>query len=135
VAHLQSQDSVRADENKSPQDILLSLQARYRTLSEEDRTIIDQLLSDQLSFEDEDVRFCALTLIHEFRITSAVPALRRLADWLETHQWPGAPYEWTKVNQLAGRLLETQGPLSSPRDEAQPVIHEQSTQLMTLRLS
>jgi hypothetical protein len=105
---LQNEDAARANENKQSQEVLLWLNARYRVLSEADRIVIDRLLSEQLSSGDETLRFDALALIREFRIVSALPALRQLADWLETEQWPGAPYEWAKVNQLIGVLVEPQ---------------------------
>lgn len=105
----QSEDTARAQEFKQPQEALRWMAARYRTLSEEERIVINGLLAEQLASEDENVRFDALALIREFRIASAVPALRRLADWLETQDWPGAPYEWAKVNKIIGVLVEPQG--------------------------
>ncbi len=53
----------------------------------------------------ESRRFLPLSLIREFRIVSALPALRVLADWLETQDTPGAPYEWAKVNRVIGDLV------------------------------
>lgn len=98
--------SARAEANRQPNDALFAIAARYRRLSDENRTVVDQLLIEQLAAPDENVRFDALWLIDEFRIRSAVPALRRLADWLETQEDPGAPYEWAKVNRLIGVLVE-----------------------------
>jgi hypothetical protein len=103
----QAEDVAQATANKQPQEALLTSAARYRLLSDADRAIVDGLLADQLSSPEEDDRFLALALIEDFEIVSAVPDLRRLADWLETQQWPGAPYEWAKVNRIIGKLATT----------------------------
>lgn len=103
LAH-QEADLAQATANKMPQDALLHSAARYRQLSEEDRPIIDALLLEQVLSLNEDDRFLALAIIEDFKIASAVPALRRLAEWLESEDWPGAPYEWAKVNRLIARL-------------------------------
>jgi hypothetical protein len=79
----------------------------YRSLTAVDRHEVDQLLAEQLSSQDETERFDAIALIGEFTITTALPALRRLADRLETETWPGAPYEWAKVNRLVGKMADS----------------------------
>ena len=99
------EDVSQATVNKRPQESLLTSAARYRLLSDGDRAVVDGLLADQLSSPDEGDRFLALALIDDFEIASAVPALRRLANCLETQQWPGAPYEWAKVNRMVGHLV------------------------------
>ena len=99
-----SEDVARAIENKQSGDALVAVAARYRSLPLQERVIVHQLLADQLASQDETVRFLALALIDDFRITSALPALRRLADWLERQRSPGAPYEWAKVNRIIGQL-------------------------------
>lgn len=102
----QREDIARANEYKSPQDALRWMIARYRTLTDEERPVVDRVLAEQLGSEDESIRYLAGALVENFRIVSALPALRVLADWLETQQWPGAPYEWAKVNQVIGVLVE-----------------------------
>jgi len=99
--------SARAMENKQSQEAVLALAARYRSLSGEERIVVDDMLAEQLGSEDETVRFDALALIADFEIRSTVPALRRLADWLESQAWPGAPYEWAKVNRVIRALTQT----------------------------
>jgi hypothetical protein len=90
--------------NKQSQEALHAQALRYRALSPADRVIVNQVLIDQLGSNDETARFDATALVREFRIAAALPALRKLADWLETQDWPGAPYEWAIVNQLIGEL-------------------------------
>ena len=101
---------------KDSQAVLLVIAARYRELSDEDRVIVDRLLGEELALDEpvadqpwyagENARFLPLFLIREFRIVSALPALRVLADWLETQNTPGAPHEWAKVNRAIGKLVE-----------------------------
>ena len=107
-AWLRMRDGVRARaiDSKQSQRAVLAMAARYRSLTEGERVDVDQLLIEQLASEDETVRFDALALVREFRIVAALPALRRLADWLETQDSPGAPYEWAKVNRFIGALAE-----------------------------
>lgn len=100
----QGEDLARAVEHKQSHEALLSITARYRGLSVGDRVVVDQLLAEQLTSEDETVRFIALALIQDFKIRPALPALRQLADWLEAQTSPGAPYEWAKVNRIIGEL-------------------------------
>jgi endonuclease/exonuclease/phosphatase (EEP) superfamily protein YafD len=86
--------------NKQIQESILAMAHMYRSLSADDRTIVDQLLSDELKSLDESVRFDALSLIGDFNISSALPALRELSDWLESQHSPGAPYERAWVNRV-----------------------------------
>lgn len=102
----QREDLARAIENKQTHEALLSITARYRGLSTDDRAVVDELLAEQLGSADETVRFIALALIQDFKIRSALPALRKLTDWLETQTAPGAPYEWAKVNRIVGALAD-----------------------------
>src|SRR4249920_1938356 len=83
--------SARAVENKQSSEVLLALGARYRSLSGDERGVIAQLLAEQLGSDAETDRFDALALIAEFKVRPALPALRRLADWLEEQTTPGAP--------------------------------------------
>jgi hypothetical protein len=96
--------SARAIEEKRSQDTLLFLAARYRSLSLEERPIIDALLNEELASPVESVRFGAIAVIREFRIVSALQGLRYLADRLESDNSPGAYYERLKVMLLAGEL-------------------------------
>lgn len=100
------QASSRALTNKRTEDVFLALFARYRGLSDPDREVVDDLLVEEAGSSDENVRCDALAVIREFRIDSALQALRILADRLETMDTPGAPYEWAEVNQLIGLLVE-----------------------------
>jgi HEAT repeat protein len=106
-----------AIENKRSQEALLVMAQRYRTLSQGERDAVDELLAEQLASEDESVRFDALALIQDLKIRSSLPALRQLADWLETQASPGAPYEWAKVNRIIGGLTFPNNPEEESRLE------------------
>jgi hypothetical protein len=97
--------SKQAEDEKQSHATLFSLFERYRDLSEPQRDIIDALLARDLGSNDEALRFDALAVIREFRITRTVPQLRTLAERLEHTNSPGAPYEWAKVNRLIGILV------------------------------
>ena len=90
--------------NKQPQIALDTGAVRYRRLSEQDQAVVDELLAEQLSSASDNDRFLALTLIEDFEIVSALPALRRLASSLEFDTGPGAPYEWAQVNRVIAKL-------------------------------
>jgi hypothetical protein len=102
--NFREQASEEAIEAKDSQSALFALYAYYKSLTGEERLIIDRLLAEQLGGDDEDVWFDALAVIREFRVTSALPALRELADRLESAHGPSAPYDWAKVNRLIGYL-------------------------------
>lgn len=101
---------------KDPQIALPVIAARYEALSDAERGVVDLLLVEQLApnepaagdpwYTGENERWLSLFLIREYRIAAALPALRVLADWLETQDTPGAPYEWARVNGAVGKLVE-----------------------------
>jgi hypothetical protein len=93
---------------KQSQAALVALFDHYRGLSADDRVIVDRLLAEQVASDDATDRFDALAVIGEFRVTSALPALRALADRLAVAPGPSAPYEWAKVNRLIGLLTDAQ---------------------------
>jgi len=80
------------------------LQTLYRRFDLEERRLASVVIADWALSEDETKRWDALALIDDFAIASALPALRSLADRLESSDDPGAPYEWAKVNRVIGTL-------------------------------
>ena len=96
--------SLRADEAKDSQSAVPALYAAYRALGEEERPAVNDVLAEAIASDDERDRFDALALVREFRISSARPALERLAQRLERDDSPGAPYELEKVNGILGEL-------------------------------
>jgi cysteinyl-tRNA synthetase len=72
----------------------------YRGLDPEGRAVADQVLAEWALSDDEKVRFDALALVDDFKIVSALPALRELASRLATSNATGAPYELKKVERV-----------------------------------
>lgn len=66
----------------------------------------DQVLAEWVLAEDEGVRFDALVMITDFKIWSAEPALRILAQRLAASSTPGASYELKKVERVLRALAE-----------------------------
>ena len=93
-----------ADAQKSPQRVLLDLSREYKLRSEEERNVIDALISEWVNSDDETKRFDAVALIGEHRIQSALPALGKLVEALDRSNAPGAPYESAKVTRVIGQL-------------------------------
>lgn len=106
----------RYREMKASSDAVLELFDRYRALSPTDRSEVDRLLAETLLSDDKKLRFDALALIREFRISSALPQLRALAKRLPRTKSPGAPYELAKVQ----RIIDVLGRSEPERGAAPP---------------
>jgi cysteinyl-tRNA synthetase len=81
------------------------LHGLYRKFDVEEQEMADHVLMEWALSEDENVRFDALALIDDFKITKAMPALRELAGRLVASLTPGAPYELQKVDRIMQDLL------------------------------
>lgn len=92
--------------HKDPNEAIPRAIARYRCLSDRDRSVIDEVLTQQIESPEEDTRFVALALVDACRISSATEALHRLRTWLTEQSSPGAPYEVAKVERILGTLNE-----------------------------
>ncbi len=79
----------------------------YRKFDVEERKLADQVLEEWLLSDDENVRYDALVLIGDFRISRAVPVLQELAIRLRHSKVPGAPYELKKVDRILQDLGHT----------------------------
>ena len=93
-----------AEAKKDSQSAVFALAGFYRGLSDEERFVADQVLIDWALSDDEKKQFDGLALIDEFSISSAVPALSRLADRFKQAKGPSAPYDLAKVNRILDRL-------------------------------
>lgn len=72
----------------------------YRRFDAGERALADQVLREWVLSDDENVRYDALVLIGDFRIMSAMPALRELVTRLTRNKAPGAPHELQKVDRI-----------------------------------
>ena len=76
---------------------LLQLYGRF---DEHERLMAHQVFAEWALSQDEATRFDALIMIGRFKIVTALPALRQLAERLRTERSPGAPFELDKVERL-----------------------------------
>jgi hypothetical protein len=91
-----------AERAKSSLETTIRLSAAYANLGEEKRPAVNAELLEWLKNDDEALRFDALALIREHRITAAEPALDDLVRRLGTDARPGAPYEQQKILRSRG---------------------------------
>lgn len=89
---------------KSSQEAVVRLSAAYRRLTEEQRQAVNAELLGWLSTDDEALRFGALALIQEHRITAAQPVVEDLTRHLRAESRPGAPYELVKISEIQRHL-------------------------------
>jgi len=87
--------------------VLDRLRRFYRQLEDHDRAMSDRVVAEWALSPDENLRFDALTLIREFKIQTATPALSELAARLAAADTPGAPYELRKVRELFETLTRS----------------------------
>lgn len=80
------------------------LHALYRSFDEKERDLANQVLGEWVLSEDENLRFDALALIDDFKISEAVTTLRLLVERLAASSAPGAPFELQKVDRIASEL-------------------------------
>lgn len=93
------------DSGRQPYAPIEQLSALYLTLDAEDRVVADGLIAADLDSVDSGVRYDAMWLIREFAISSAVPALHKLAGRLASSSEVGAPFEVEKVERLIRGLV------------------------------
>ena len=74
------------------------------TSDDEERAMANQVLAEWVLHDDENVRFDALALIHDFRVDAALHALQHLAERLAMSSAPGAPYELQKVRRIMNSM-------------------------------
>jgi Cys-tRNA synthase (O-phospho-L-seryl-tRNA:Cys-tRNA synthase) len=98
--------NVRAEAAKQSQQVIYDLMNHYRMLSAAERAEVDVLLVRDIDSDEPNAQFDALALISEFKVKSALPALRSLARRLELARSPNAPYDWSKVNRIIGDLAQ-----------------------------
>ena len=85
LEELQQRWSAEDDRDKLSNRATMRLAELYRTLDNGDRSIFDRVLNDWLQSADPGKRFDAQVLIREFKMCSALPAVRQaLASWRRT---------------------------------------------------
>jgi hypothetical protein len=95
-----------ADEQKDTYLVLDRLHSLYRRFDANERAMADQVLCEWVLSDDETIRFDAMVLINDLRITQSVPALKELAKRLASSSAPGAPFEIKKINRIVAALAD-----------------------------
>ncbi len=85
------------------------LHALYHGLDREERAMADEVLAEWVLSEDENVRFDSLSLIDDFKIRTAMPALLKLVERLARGGGPSAPYELQMVKRIMQNLKPSNG--------------------------
>jgi hypothetical protein len=97
-----------AESLKSGHLVLDKLRALYQRFDRDERKMADQVLGEWMLSPDEAVCYDARALINDQGITSAVPALRALANRLSGMTGRAAKYELKAVNRLLKKLASSQ---------------------------
>jgi hypothetical protein len=91
---------------KDTPSVLPELFDAFRRLDPDERAVVTQVVLEWLESLDEDVRFDALALITEFRISAALPSVQELATRLRGARTVSAPFELEKVDRIISALRE-----------------------------
>ena len=91
------EEAARRKESFLVEKQLLQLYGRF---DEYERLMAHQVFAEWALSQDEATRFDALVMIRRFKIVTALPALRQLAERLRGERSPGAPFELDKVERL-----------------------------------
>jgi hypothetical protein len=89
---------------KDPYVTLEHLRTLYKKFDSAEKQMADQVFAEWALSEDEAIRFDALTLIDDFEIGAAVPALRELATRLTSSSASSAPYGLKKIQRIITQL-------------------------------
>jgi hypothetical protein len=89
---------------KQPQATLQYLSAEYAKLSPAQRNVVNDILSDWMTSDDESKRFEARVLAKEHRIIALLSALRRLESQLQHSDSHSAPFELRRVRSVIQAL-------------------------------
>jgi hypothetical protein len=89
---------------KDPEIALEQLRTLYEKFDSAERQMADQVLAEWALSEDQRLRFDGLALIYDFKVYTAIPALRELAKRLTSSVAPSAPYELKKIERILVRL-------------------------------
>lgn len=89
---------------KDPSIVLSRLLALYRKFNEAEKIMADQIFCEWVLSGNERLRFDALALIDELKISSALYALDRLTERMSLSVEPGAPYELKKIIRIKDGL-------------------------------
>jgi hypothetical protein len=84
--------------------VLERLNLLYKRFDADERELANQVVSEWVLAEDENLRFDAAHLIREFKIVSAITSLQILIERLSSDSAPSAPFERASVDRLLHSL-------------------------------
>lgn len=91
---------------------VLRFEEFYRSLSDPDRLVVDEVLASWVGRGlDSRRRFDALAVISRFEVRSALPALREALTGLDSREGPEVLFERAKLERIIDKL---EAPSCSP---------------------
>lgn len=106
-SHMASYRRSVDEEARSLKDSNLALErisSLYRSFDANERAMANRVLAEWVLSADEALRFDALAIIDDFKISMAADALKRLARRLTSSAEPSAPYELQKVERILNEM-------------------------------
>ena len=95
---------IEAQSAKFSHEAVLRLAQFYGRLDEEDRQVVDRILTSWVLNGDARRRFDALALIDEFGIRSALPVLQSVLTRLEDAAGPSVRTDRAKLERIIAHL-------------------------------
>lgn len=94
----------RRGDERDPFPILTCMRQVFESAQRADRPVLNEVVRHWLVSGDVKQRFDAAWLTDELRIRENIDLVRQLRDEAELRDDPSAPFDWSKFNEIAGRL-------------------------------
>jgi hypothetical protein len=97
-------DSCRVGDQRESYPILRRLKATFQAVPEGDRVVLNKVVREWLVSGDAKDRYDGAWLTDELGLVENLDLILRLRDEAERRSDPAAPFDWSKYNQVVGRL-------------------------------
>jgi hypothetical protein len=97
-------ESCRRRDQRDGYVILRRLKATFEAVPQSDRAVLGQVVREWLVSGDAKDRYDGAWLTDELGLAENLDLIRRLRDEAEGRSDPAAPFDWSKYNEIAGRL-------------------------------
>jgi hypothetical protein len=104
-----------AESSKFSEIAVFELTDFYRLLDEDDRSVADEVVTRWVTDGDASQRFVALSIIEDFEIRSALPALRSDLSRVNHATGPSVPWDRERLERIIA-LLEHGTKVSEPEE-------------------
>lgn len=94
----------RQGDERDPYPILMRMKSVLAAASATEQGVLNGVVREWLMSDDPKERFDGAWLTDELRIVANLDLVRELRDEAESRDDPAAPYDWSKFNEIAGRL-------------------------------